>query len=117
VIGGIEARSFKDDPDRREDLAECALRAFRAPFERGIAEFLLPLESDSTIVALISVYWHRLPHNRKNLITQHCTIIARLVYDCKLEKDMSFVKTYLKITGLDVLQRESRCKTPPYNII
>lgn len=96
MVGGIEARALKDDPNRCEDLAECALRAFRAPLERGIAEFLLPLESYSTIVALISVYWHRLPHIRKNLITQQHLIIARLAYDCKLEKDMSFIRTCFK---------------------
>ncbi len=60
VVSGIEAGAFEDDFGWSDNFLKRLLAAFRAGFQRRIAEGLMTFELHSTRFAPISINWHRL---------------------------------------------------------
>ncbi len=58
MIGCIEARALKNDPNRKEDLAQFQFSTFRAFLQLWIIEVLLTIELDTAIFAPVRVDRH-----------------------------------------------------------
>ena len=48
MVGGVEAFTLEDDPNRLVDLVQAFFVAFRTDCQRVIAKFLLAVELDAT---------------------------------------------------------------------
>lgn len=62
MVGGIKARAFKNDTNRRINLSQALFFAFRAITQRLVFEFLITVKTDAAIITLIGIGWHFLLH-------------------------------------------------------
>ena len=58
MIGGIESRTFEDNPNRLENFVKGFLGTLRAARQGLIGKFLLYIELNTAILATVSINRH-----------------------------------------------------------
>lgn len=58
IIGSVKALALKDNPDRRVDLAQCNLAAYRADRQGIVGEMLKLVKLMTAFLAFITINRH-----------------------------------------------------------
>ncbi len=81
VVGGIKARTFKNNTHRQVDLAQRLLPAFGTASQRRIYKLGGMFKTDTTIFTLICIDWHNQPRAQNPALCRHRIIGAWQGFD------------------------------------